>query len=52
MVVLFVKQGLHDGAEVTLPVDTEGGVEEMAVVWLVDIGGRGFCKHFREVYCT
>ena len=50
MVVCLVEEGLQDGAKVSLSVEAEGTVEEVAVVRLVDVGWRRSWDHFGEVF--
>ena len=49
MVVCLVEEGLQYGAEVSLLVEAEGSIEEVAIVRLVDIGWRRGWGHLREV---
>ena len=50
MVVHLVEEGLQDSAKVSLSVEAEGSVEEVAVVRLVDVGWRRGWDHLREVF--
>ena len=49
MGVHLVEESLQNGAEISLLVEAEGRVEEVAIVRLIDIGGRRGWDLLREV---
>ena len=49
MGVHLVEESLQNGAKISLLVEAEGRVEEVAVVRLIDVGGRRGWDLLREV---